>query len=69
MTRPKSLTELEILELARSAISAKVSRYMEAKARSRDELEIYNRIIEEYDNQLEELEERMKALEEDQENE
>lgn len=63
MTGTKSLTELEILQLAASAINAKISRYMEAKARDQEEIEIFNRIIEEYDNQLEELEERIRALE------
>lgn len=62
MTGTKTLSELDILRLAASAITAKVSKYLEAKARTRDELEIYN-IIEEYDNQLGELYERIEELE------
>ena len=63
MTATKTLTELEILELASFAINTKIRKYLDKKAADPECAEIYDSIIEKYDNQLEELEERMKALE------
>ena len=63
MTATKTLTELEILQLASFAINTKIRKYLDKKAADPECAEIYNRIIEEYDNQLEELEERIRALE------
>lgn len=63
MTATKTLTELEILQLASFAINTKIRKYLDKKAADPECAEIYDSIIEKYDNQLEELEERMKALE------
>ena len=69
MTATKTLTELEILELASFAINTKIRKYLDKKAADPECAEIYDSIIEKYDNQLEQLDARIEALEEDQENE
>lgn len=63
MTGTKTLTELDILRLASAGLNDKIRKYLDKRAADPECSEVYDDIIEQYDNQLEELGERMKALE------